>query len=68
MVLYHVWLYTPCGYIQRWLRDGNPLPVLDFNFKDMEGIKVQIYYTGSIVHMQKYLHVLLRLFPYHWLV
>lgn len=22
-----------------WTRDGNPLPVLDFNFKDMEGIK-----------------------------
>ncbi|XP_013408363.2 uncharacterized protein LOC106172273 [Lingula anatina] len=23
----------------RWTRDGGPLPVLDFNFKDMEGIK-----------------------------
>lgn len=23
----------------RWLREGQPLPVLDFNFKDMEGIK-----------------------------
>ena len=23
----------------RWTRDGGPLPVLDFDFKDLEGIK-----------------------------
>ena len=25
--------------IIRWTRDGGPLPVLDFDFKDLEGIK-----------------------------
>ncbi|KAH9519045.1 hypothetical protein Btru_008990 [Bulinus truncatus] len=29
--------YIPGSH--RWTRDGEPLPVLDFNFKDMEGIK-----------------------------
>lgn len=29
--------YIPGSH--RWNRDGKPLPVLDFNFKDMEGIK-----------------------------
>ena len=31
-------IYIPGSH--EWTRDGNPLPVLDFNFKDMEGIKV----------------------------
>ncbi len=31
-------MYVPGSH--RWTREGNPLPVLDFNFKDMEGIKV----------------------------
>ncbi|CAL1543238.1 unnamed protein product [Lymnaea stagnalis] len=29
--------YIPGSH--KWTRDGQPLPVLDFNFKDMEGIK-----------------------------
>jgi len=28
-------------YFYRWTRNGEPLPVLDFNFKDMESIKVR---------------------------
>ena len=31
-------IYIPGSH--QWTCDGNPLPVLDFNFKDMEGIKV----------------------------
>ena len=30
--------YIPGSH--HWTRDGNPLPVTDFNFKDMEIIKV----------------------------
>ena len=37
----------------RWTRDGGPLPVLDFNFKDMEGIKAETF-DYNVLHCTSY--------------
>ena len=37
----------------RWTRDGGPLPVLDFNFKDMEGIKAETF-DCNVLHCTSY--------------